>query len=68
MQAAGVGRVQTFIKPSGNGTELIIEYMVQLSQLTPAATEFLVNMSQFPKTVEQILTEAKTRTEKPGKI
>jgi len=60
---AGVGRVQTFLKPKAGGTDLSIEYMVQISQTAPAATELLVNLSQLPRTVEQIILDAKTSVE-----
>jgi hypothetical protein len=65
---AGVGRVQTFIKPKGGQTELSIEYMIQLSQASPAATELLVNLAQMPKTLDSIITDAKTELERRAGI
>jgi hypothetical protein len=65
---AGVGRVQTLIKPKGNQAELSIEYMVQLSQASPAATELLVNLSQLPKMIESLIADAKTDLERRSGI
>jgi hypothetical protein len=65
MPVIGVGRFQTLLKPREQGTDLNINYMVQLSQGSPAATEFLINFSQLPKTVEEMVLDIKRNSEKP---
>ena len=59
----GIGRIQTFLNPRDKGTDLVIDYMVQLSQSNPAGTEFLVNLTQLPGTVERMLKETKANLE-----
>jgi len=64
MPVIGVGRFETVLKPEGQGTGLGINYMIQLSQSNPAATELLINLSQFPRTVEQMVLDIKQNSEK----
>jgi hypothetical protein len=63
----GVGRVQTFIKPRNGGTDFSIEYMMQLSQFSSEGTEFLINLSQMPKIVEEMTLDIKTGSESKAK-
>lgn len=65
---AGVGRVQTMLKPKGLGTEMSIYYMIEVSQLTPAGTELLLNLSRAPQTVEQIIADSQITLESSPKI
>jgi len=64
---AGVGRLQTFIKPRDKGADLSIEYMIQISQSSTGATELLVSLSQLPKIIQEIVLDAKASLESPGK-
>ena len=65
---AGVGRIQTLIKPSGFGTELSIYYMIEVPQLTTAGTEMLINLSRLPHTVEQMIGDTQTSLQSASKI
>jgi len=65
---AGVGRVQTLLKPKGFGTELSIYYMIEVPQLTPAGTELLLNLSRVPQTVEQIIADTRDSIENMPRI
>jgi len=64
MPVIGVGRFQTLLKPEGQGTDLDVSYMIQLSQSNPAATELLINLSQLPSTVEQMVLDVKQNSER----
>jgi hypothetical protein len=63
MPIIGVGRFQTTIKPQDQGADLGIEYMIQLSQSNPAATELLINLSQLPQMVEKMVLDIKKNSE-----
>ena len=65
---AGVGRVQTALKPSGFGTELSVYYMIEVPQLNPAGTEMLINLSRLPLTVSQVIADTKTSLEASPKL
>ena len=65
---AGVGRIQTMLKPKGFGTELSIYYMIEVPQLTPTGTEMLINLSRVPHTVEQMIRDTQTGLESSPKI
>lgn len=60
----GVGRFQTFLKPGEQGTEFIVAYMYQVSELNPGGTELLLNLAQLPRMIEQIALEVKQNIEK----
>ncbi len=61
----GLGWIRTFINPVDKGADLGIEYMVQISQASPAGTQFLINLSQLPKIIEKIILDAKNNCELP---
>jgi len=65
---AGVGRIQIFLKPKDKGTALSIKYMIQVSQFSPGGTEFLLNLSQLPQIIEQMILDVKNNSEQAGKI
>ena len=65
---AGVGRLQTSLKPSGFGTELSVYYMIEVPPLTPAGTEMLINLSRLPRTVEQMINDTQTSLQAEPKI